>query len=133
MGEIRIPVILENLADRVHRPHDVRTVEVSAIVDTGAVMTLLPQDMVDYLGLIPVDSVVVTYADERKEKRPVAGPVLITIQGRSTGVVCIVGPPLSEPLIGQVVLESLDLLADCVKRELRPRPESPYMPLIKMK
>ena len=26
---------------------------------------------------------------------------------------CVVGPPRSEPLIGQVVLDSLDLIADC--------------------
>jgi len=46
---------------------------------------------------------------------------------------CIVGPPLSEPLLGQIVLERLDLLADCQNQRLTPRPESPYYPLLKLK
>ena len=43
---------------------------------------------------------------------------------------CIVGPPLSEPLIG---LEALDLVADCTNRTLSPRPESPDRHLLKLK
>jgi len=46
---------------------------------------------------------------------------------------CVVGPPLSEPLIGQVVLEALDLIADCRNRTLGPRPEWPDYPLLKLK
>ena len=46
---------------------------------------------------------------------------------------CVVGPPLGEPLIGQVILESLDLIADCRNQTLAPRPESPDYPLLKMK
>lgn len=46
---------------------------------------------------------------------------------------CIVGPPLSEPLIGQIVLEALDLVTDCTNRTLSPRPESPDSPLLKLK
>ena len=44
---------------------------------------------------------------------------------------CIVGPPLSEVLIGQVVLERLDLIADCTNRTLTPRYED--YPLLKLK
>ena len=44
---------------------------------------------------------------------------------------CVVGPPLSEPLIGQIILEALDLIADCTNRTLTPRPESPDYPLLK--
>jgi len=40
---------------------------------------------------------------------------------------------LSEPLIGQVVLEALDLIADCGNRTLSPRSESPDYPLLKLK
>ena len=44
---------------------------------------------------------------------------------------CVVGPPVSEPLVGQTVMEALDLVADCTKRTLTPRPESPDCPLLK--
>jgi hypothetical protein len=44
---------------------------------------------------------------------------------------CVVGPPLSEPEIGQVVLETLDMIADCTNRTLTPR--CPDYPLLKLK
>jgi len=43
------------------------------------------------------------------------------------------GPPASEPLVGQIVLESLDLLVDCTRQTLMVRPESPLLPLLKLK
>jgi len=46
---------------------------------------------------------------------------------------CIVGPPESEALIGQIILEELDLIPDCQKQTLTPRPESPIYPSLKMK
>ena len=42
-----------------------------------------------------------------------------------------VGPPLSEPLIGQVVLGSLDPIADCTNHPLLPR--MPDYPLLNLK
>ena len=52
------------------------------------------------------------------------------IGNRSMTMDCI-GPPLSEILIGQVVLERLDLIADCTNRTLTPRYED--YPLLKLK
>jgi hypothetical protein len=46
---------------------------------------------------------------------------------------CVVNPPASEPLLGQIILERLDLLVDCKEGKLVPRPESPYMPMLKLK
>ena len=137
MGEIHASVALENPGDRNHfrrgygQESDVRRSTVDAIVDTGAVMLVLPQNVVERLGLDQQGTVVVTYADERKEERPLAGPVTVRIGNRSLNTDCIVGPPLSEPLIGQIVLEALDLIADCTNRTLAPR--FPDYPLLKLK
>ena len=43
---------------------------------------------------------------------------------------CAIGPPRSEPLIGQIVLTAL--VADCTNRTAGPRPE-PDSPLLKLK
>lgn len=96
-------------------------------------MLALPQEVVEELKLEVVRTVVVTYADERKEERPVAGPVIIKIGKRFMYTDCIVGPPLSEALIGQIILEELDLIPDCQNQTLSPRPESPIYPSLKMK
>ena len=139
MGEIVASMALENTGDReivsegLRDESTIRHTTVDGVVDTGAVMLVLPENVVGRLGLRTRGKVVVTYADERRELRPVAGPVTVHIGDRFMNADCIVGPPLSEPLIGQVVLESLDLVADCANRTLGPRPESPDYPLLKLK
>ena len=137
MGEIRSDVTLENTLDRglVDRGHgedaDVRRSTIDGIVDTGAVTLVLPQNVVERLGLQQQGTAFVTYADERREERPLAGPVTVRIGNRAMRMDCVVGPPLSEVLIGQVVLETLDLIADCTNRTLTPR--YPDYPLLKLK
>ena len=136
MGGIVVSIGLENFVDRsnVRRgisQEPIRRTRVDGIVDTGAVMLVLPQNVVERLGLEQLRTAVVTYADERKEERPVAGSVTIEVCDRFMVTECIVGPPLSEPLIGQVVLESLDLIADCSNRTLAPR--TPDYPSLKLK
>ena len=139
MGEIVTRVELENATDRgnvrdgLREEASVRRTSVDGIVDTGAVLSMLPQNVVERLGLPIHGKVVVSYADERKEERDVAGPVGIRVGNRAMNTDCVVGPPLSEPLIGQIVLEGLDLVADCTNRTVGPRPESPDYPLLKMK
>ena len=138
MGEIVASMELENAGDRsivrqgLRDESTIRRTTVEGVVDTGAVMLMLPENVVSRLGL-ETQRVVVTYADERKETRPVAGPVTVHIGNRFMITECIIGPPLSEPLIGQIVLEALDLVADCTNRTIGPRPESPDSPLLKLK
>jgi clan AA aspartic protease len=137
MGEVEVE--LENAGDReISRrgyigEEQICSIKVPFLVDSGAVMLVLPQDLVETLGLSEVGKVIVTYADERKEERPVAGIVTVKVGNRLTSVNCVVGPPNSEPLLGQIVLEAMDLLVDCAQQKLVPRPESPFLPLLKIK
>ena len=139
MGEIVAAVELEDTNDRDNASEGlrdesaIRRTTVQGVLDTGAVMLVLPENVVSRLGLRRRREVVVTYADERKETRAVAGPVTVHIANRFMIAECVVGPPLSEPLIGQIVLEALDLVADCTNRTVAPRPESPDSPLLKLK
>lgn len=139
MGEIKVKAELENFGDRylflkkVIHEQEIRKHQVEAVVDTGAVMLVLPQDAVEKLGLDILRTVVVTYVDERKEERPVAGTVTIKIGDRFMNTDCVVGPPLSEALIGQIIMEELDLISDCQQQTLKPRPESPIYPSLKLK
>lgn len=139
MGEIKVKIELENAADRYWflekkiKENEIRNYQLEAVVDTGAVMLMLPQDVVEDIGLKVERTVVVSYANEEREERPVAGPVTVRIGKRFMNTDCIVGPPLCEALIGQVILEELDLIPDCQNQTLSPRPESPIYPSLKMK
>ena len=139
MGEIRARLVLENQRDRILADAGhldsarIRRVEIDALVDTGAVMTLLPQDVVEALGL-PVDgAITVTLANEDTIELPRARLLSLTFRDRQMDTDCLMGPPRCEPLLGQLVLERLDLIVDPVKRVVSPRPESPFVPSLKLK
>lgn len=139
MGEIRAKVMLENRDDRTLykagsiAQEKIRTREIDAVVDTGAVMTLLPQDLVEDLGLEIIDRFIVQLADDQKIELPCAAGLNLTIAGRKMETDCLVGPPGCEPLVGQLVMERLDLICDPYNRTLSPRPESPLRPTLKLK
>jgi predicted aspartyl protease len=140
MGDVYVEIILENFRDRVLSESGyletgkVRTEKVKVLADSGCTILALPQDLVERLGLtIKREGVIVTYVDERKEERPIAGTLTVSVGERSMETDCVVAPPTSEPLLGQIILERLDLLVDCKEGKLIPRPESPYLPMLKLK
>jgi clan AA aspartic protease len=139
MGEIRAKVVLENQRDRIlseagHLPlSSIRRIELDALIDTGAVMPLVPQDVVEALGL-PLDGkIIVTLANDEKVELARARHLSLEIGDRQMDTDCLVGPPRCEPLIGQLVLERLDLVLDPLKQTITPRPESPFLPSLKLK
>ena len=128
MGEIRTKALVSNATD----PNSPE-LEIDVCVDSSAVMLLLGADIVPRLGLKIVGRAIAPLADESKIEMDRAGPVKLTIGDRSDYFSCLVGPLGCEPLIGQLVLEALDLIVDCSRRRLSPRPESPAYPSYKMK
>lgn len=139
MVEIRVRMRLENEGDlylhdrRKLSRKKVRKAEIEAVVDTGAVMTLLPQEFVEKLGLPLLGNVVVRLANEQRVELKKAGGLRLAIGDREMSASCLIGPPGCEPLVGQLVMEELDLIPDPVLRTLTPRPESPFLPTLKMK
>jgi hypothetical protein len=139
VGEVKVELQLENAVDREREilgeigAGGVRATTIQTIADSGSVMLVLPQDVVEALGLRATRKAIVTYADERKEERPIAGIVTVRVGNRAMNLDCVVGPPNSEPLLGQIVLEAMDLLVDCARGMLVPRPESPFLPVLKLK
>src|SRR5438067_1967640 len=127
MGEVRTQTLLENGGDvelvrrGIIAPDRIRRVEFDALVDTGAVLILLPQDMVEALGLHTVDKMVVALANDQRVEMALAGPLRLTAVGRSMLTDCLVGPPRCETLLGQIVLERLDLIVDPTRRRLTVR------------
>jgi clan AA aspartic protease len=130
MGEVRTKVRLFNNADANAAaegrlsPERVRVVEADAMVDTGAVRSCIPAPLLARLGLKPYDQVSVELADGRKADVGLADGVRFEImQRRSSDDALILG---NEVLIGQTLLEKMDLLVDCSRQRLVPaHPEGP--------
>ncbi|MEO8498541.1 MAG: clan AA aspartic protease [Planctomycetota bacterium] len=137
MGEIRVKVKLTNAVDeglsRMGRLGDdpIRSIEVDAMIDTGAVLTVIPVHVLQRLGAGVRGQRVAEYADGRTEAVDVSGPLIVEILDRDTLEEALVLG--DEVLIGQTVLEKLDLLADCANRRLIPNPAHPDQPVTKVK
>jgi predicted aspartyl protease len=88
---------------------------------------VIPIHVADRLGLQITGHIVVRYADGRSESVGVTEPVIFECQHRKTvEEALILGDTV---LIGQTVLEKLDLLADCANRRLMPHPDRPDQPV----
>jgi len=137
MGEVRTKAILINaldeaLARRGQISSDqIRKYEADAIVDMGAVRSVLPAHVVQQLGLDIRGQRVAEFADGRKETVDVTESVVINIGGRDTLEEALVLG--DEVLIGQTVLEKLDLLVNCYEQKLVPNPAHPDQPVTKVK
>ncbi len=136
MGKVMTKVKLTNqddeaLARRGLLPADqVRTLEVDALVDTGATMLVLPEDVCRKLGLTAVERRRVRYADGRVGEVPRVKNVGIEILGRDMVGSALVEPAGTTPLIGQIPLEELDLVVNPGTGDLMPDPDSPDAPLL---
>ena len=137
MGAVRTKLLLINALDEELTetgqlsPDQVRKYDADALVDTGAVRSALPAHVVQQLGLRTRGQRVGEYADGRKEAVNVTGPVIFNISGRDTMEEALVLG--DEVLIGQTVLEKLDLQVDCAGQKLVPNPAHPDQPVTKVK
>ncbi|MFN0093693.1 MAG: hypothetical protein ACKVVT_02815 [Dehalococcoidia bacterium] len=124
VGEVVVEIFLENAFDAYRArageiaPADVRREAVSALIEIGTTELYLGEDLVARLGLPYFESLSAEYANRRRERLPVAGPVALQLLGQTRNFDCVVGPPGARALVGQVVLEKLDLLVDCAGHHL---------------
>ncbi|MBM2814142.1 MAG: clan aspartic protease [Ignavibacteria bacterium] len=137
MGEVRIKTSIYNAMDEALarrgriRPDEIRKYEADAMIDTGAIRTVIPTFVLEQLGLEIRGKRVAEYADGRKDSVGVSEPIIINIMGRDTLEEALVLG--DEVLIGQTVLEKLDLLVDCANNRLIPNPAHPDQPVSKVK
>ena len=106
-----------------------RSVEVDAVIDTGATMLVLPQDVIEELGLRKIGERRVRYANNQIQIKSVYRGIILELKGRD-GIFDVLGEVEgSEPLVGQIVLEALDLIVDPITKTVIPNPRSPDMPM----
>jgi predicted aspartyl protease len=137
MGEVRVQVKLTNAGDEVLArrglltPDKVRTYTADALVDTGSVSSVLPIHLAQQLGLAMVGKARAEYANGAKEDVDLTEPIGFEINTRrATEEALVLG---DEVLIGQTILERMDLLVDCRNRRVIGNPAHPDQPVFKVK
>lgn len=137
MGEIRAKTKLTNAMDEMLcrrgqiTADQVRIYEADALVGTGAVRSVIPAHVMELLGLQPRGQRIAEYAEGRNDVVDVTEPVIFEILRHDTLEEALVLG--DEVLIGQTVLEKLDLLADCANQRIIPNPAHPDQPVSKVK
>ncbi|MEW6685607.1 MAG: retroviral-like aspartic protease family protein [Candidatus Edwardsbacteria bacterium] len=139
MGRIVVKAKIWNFGDELEslrglkKPEEIVKIEVEGLIDTGATALVLPLLIVKKLRLL-VDGreVEVTYANGKRGKRKVARGVAIEILGREMETFAVVENKEARVLIGQIILEGLDLYPNPKEGRLEPRPGHPDMPLIEL-
>ena len=137
MGEVKVQALVTNAMDdslarrgKIQKS-EIRKHEVTALVHTGAVRCVLPVDVIKFLGIELRGETTAEYADGRKEVVGVTEPVIFTLNNRSTVEEALVLG--DEVLIGQTILEKLDLFVDCAGQRLVPNPAHPDQAVSKVK
>jgi len=136
MGRVMVQLKVTNHTDKTNaaegliRPEQIRSITIEALVDTGATMLVLPEEVVDLLGLAREGTRRMRLADGSIQDVPWVGGVRIEILGREMTCDALVVPRGGSALVGQIPLEGLDLVVDPKSRDVRVNPESPDVPLM---
>ena len=91
--------------------------ELDGLVDTGALFTQIPADMLSQIGIAPSGSRSVHYADGTRDVVPVA-KADVAIDGVETATMILCGRPRSLVLLGATTLETLGLGVDRIHKKL---------------
>jgi predicted aspartyl protease len=137
MGEVRVKVTLTNAQDESlarsgkGKRKKVRSYVADALVDTGAVRSVLPAHVVHKLGLGIRGHEIAEYADGRKDRVDVTEGVVFDLLDRDCLEDALV---LGDNVwIGRTVLAKLDLQVDCKEQRIFPNPAHPDQPVNKVK
>jgi clan AA aspartic protease len=109
---------------------EIRSITVNCLVDTGSVMMAINEEIRAALGLRIKDDRPSQLADGTRLDLPVAGPLEIRFEGRFCTTNAFVLPDDSEPLLGAIPMEEMDLWINPTRQILTfVHPEGPVMKL----
>jgi clan AA aspartic protease len=134
MGIVMIKMKLSNAGDRMTAenglldPSAVRSVEVDAIADTGAIGLAIPADVAEKLSLPLLRRAPAQTADGRRVELPVVTGIFLEVLDRSMSCDAYVVPRGAKVLLGAIQLEWMDLVVVPKTQEVIPNPAHPNGP-----
>ena len=109
---------------------EIRRLEISMMVDSGAIMLTINEEIRLALDLPIIDYRPSQLADGTRLDLPVAGTIMVRFAGRFCTTNALVLPDDSEPLLGAIPMEEMDLWISPARNVLTPlHPEGPVMSL----
>jgi clan AA aspartic protease len=124
MGIVSAEITLKNVADAVMaragliEEREVRSVAVTAVVDTGAASLVINEEIRDKLGLGIEEERTARVADGRNVFCQVTEAVKVDWKDRSVSCNAMVIPGAKAVLLGAIALEGMDLMIHPARQEL---------------
>lgn len=112
---------------------EIKRMHITALVDTGSYMLCINENIQEQLGLPVVEQRKAQLANGEIVECDVVSPVEIKFKNRRSVCSAMVLPGDSEPLLGAIPLEDMDVLIHPLRQELIVNPEHPYFAQMKLK
>ena len=124
MGLVQAEITLKNTSDGIKAREgliglqDIRTVTVTAIVDTGSINLVITEDIRQKLGLAIRGEKTAYIANGQRVRCQITDAVEVHWKDRDTVVPAMVVPGAEKILLGAIPLEGMDLMVNPVTQEL---------------
>jgi clan AA aspartic protease len=112
---------------------EIKRMRVNMLVDIGSIMLAINENIQEQLQLPVVEKRTVQLANSHIAEYDVVAPVELRFKNRRTMCNAIVLPGNSEPLLGAIPLEDMDVLIHPTRQELIVHPDHPYFAQMKLK
>ena len=110
MGVFSVEIEVGNLARE-------EFISVEAMVDTEAIYTMVPEDLLERLGVQRLESDLFQLADDSLVEYWI-GSAVVRIQGKALPVPVVFARPENTPLLGATALEILRFIVDPIEQRL---------------
>lgn len=133
MGLVYADIELVNSGDLeleylgIKKPEEVRRTVVKMLVDSGAYMLCINDQLRAQLGLRTIITQSAQLANGDITDVEIVGPVEVKFLNRSTSCRAMVLPWQNEPLLGSIPMEDLDVIIDPREQTLKLPPDRPYI------
>ena len=115
------------------KSNQLKSIEITALVDSGAYMMCINETIQKVLQLDKIGSQQGELANGEVIELPVVGPVEVIFENRSTSCRALVLPGDTEPLLGAIPMEDLDVVLLPKEQKMVVNPESPLIAKKKLK
>jgi hypothetical protein len=124
---------LENARRHIIGEEEVRRYSLTMLADSGAYMMAINESIQSQMEFPFVEKRKAQMADGSVVEYDVVGPIMVKFANRKAVCNAFVLPGDSEPLLGAIPMEEMDVLIHPLRQELIVNPEHPYYAVLKMK
>jgi len=112
---------------------DIKQLTINMMVDSGAYMMAINETIQAQLQLPYIEKRKSILADGSIKEYEIVGPIHVKFSNRTATCSAVVLPSDSEPLLGAIPMEEMDVLIHPRRQELVVNPEHPYYAVLSLR